>query len=281
MNVFKMCLVQAEGTENYLALSYVWGPPSDLFATSKANLDVLRAPGSLESSNIHERLPGIVRRAIEFARLIKERYLWVDRFCIVQDDPVHTASQVKGMATIYSNAYLTLCAADGVDGDTGLLGILNTSHFRKVTQMVFDLTGDFGSSTFVVPLQKYQCSYEERGWIFQEKYLSCRAVQFTPRGLICVCDHGGFEEDRAVTVGGRSYIPNAFNHSGTLWPNMKRWYKMLDVYLKTKSTHAQDVLSAFSGVEEALKSSIGTFHYGMPEAFFRSGLALDSQSPLD
>ena len=268
IDVFKMCLVQAEGTENYLALSYVWGPPSDLFATSKANLSDLRAPGSLESSDIHERLPGTVRRAIEFATLINERYLWVDRLCIVQDDPVHTASQVNGMATIYSNAYLTLCAADGVDSDTGLLGIPNTSHPRKVTQMVFDLIGDFGSSTFVVPHQKYQCSYEERGWAFQEKYLSRRIVQFTPRGLICVCDHGGFEEDRAVTGGGRSYAPYAFNHSDTLWPNMKRWYKMLDVYLERKLTYAQDILSAFSGVEEALKSSIGMFHYGLPEAFF-------------
>ena len=268
IDVFRMCLVQAEGTEDYLALSYVWGQSPDLFATSKANLHLLSSSRGFESPNVDKRLPGTVKRALELTRLVGQRYLWIDRFCIIQDDPIHTASQVNGMATIYSNASLTLCAADGLDSDTGLLGIPGSSSHRKVMQTVYDLVGDFGTSTFVVPSQGYKSIYDARGWTFQEKQLSRRTLSFTPRGMICQCDHSLFAEDRDATFDAGFDDILRFRRSDMTWPNYKRWYKMLAVYLRRNLTYAEDILRAFGGVEEAFRSSIGIFHYGLPEAFF-------------
>jgi hypothetical protein len=55
----------------------------------------------------------VIRHAEELCRALGERYLWVDRICIVQNDVGDggTLSQVAKMDKIYAGAYLTIIAA--------------------------------------------------------------------------------------------------------------------------------------------------------------------------
>ena len=122
INVSRNCLVKANGGEKYVALSYVWGALSRQFKTLKANVTSLRRKGSLSDTKIRH-LPGTIQRAMRFISLLGLDFLWVGLLCIVQDHPVHTAAQINDMASIYSNSYLTLCAADGLDTNSGLLGV--------------------------------------------------------------------------------------------------------------------------------------------------------------
>lgn len=91
ISVSKGCLVSAHPGQRYIALSYVWGPKPSQFEATRANFAFLRSEGSLSRLGIWERLPGTIQRAMQFVSLLGVDLLWVDRLCIVQDDPVHTA----------------------------------------------------------------------------------------------------------------------------------------------------------------------------------------------
>ncbi|KAF4784448.1 heterokaryon incompatibility protein [Colletotrichum scovillei] len=108
----------------YVALSYVWGQASSASATL-ANIAALQAPGALDGHDI----PATIRDAMDLTRLLGERYLWVDRLCIVQDDKDAKPAQLQGMADIYGGATLTIVAAQGRGADEPLHhGLVNEAE---------------------------------------------------------------------------------------------------------------------------------------------------------
>jgi len=73
----------------YAALSHVWEAPSRLFEARLDNLSTLLQKGGLRKVGEQDGFPNSVARAMEFAAQMALRYLWVDRYCIVQDDLDH------------------------------------------------------------------------------------------------------------------------------------------------------------------------------------------------
>lgn len=71
-----------------------------------------------------------------------ERYLWVDRLCIIQDDKEHKDQQLKEMASIYSRSYFTIIAVDAPDANHGLHGLPGTESPRTyhLTKLDFSPT---------------------------------------------------------------------------------------------------------------------------------------------
>ncbi|SPO04660.1 uncharacterized protein DNG_07345 [Cephalotrichum gorgonifer] len=68
---------------------------------------------------------GTLKDAIFLTREPKERFLWIDPLCIVQDDPIDLETQIGLMGTIFEQAYCIIVAVDakGADGslpDRGL-----------------------------------------------------------------------------------------------------------------------------------------------------------------
>jgi hypothetical protein len=55
--------------------------------------------------------------------MLGERYLWVDFYCIDQQNPNGRKAQIDNMDLIYQGAYLTLIAQDGSDCHVGLPGM--------------------------------------------------------------------------------------------------------------------------------------------------------------
>jgi hypothetical protein len=92
-----------------VTLSYVWGHSP---AASGAG------PGSLPKT--FERT---IEDAITIAVVLGFRYLWVDRYCIPQDNPAEKNSQIQRMGDIYANSALTIIAAAGDDAEFGLPGV--------------------------------------------------------------------------------------------------------------------------------------------------------------
>lgn len=131
-------VVTPEAGLRYVALSYVWNAASSSPEKQKLqlyteNLKELERPNSLSDSI----LPEVVADAIYLCLEIGERYLWVDRFCIVQDDLDLKAEQINAMGVIYDRAFLTFIALG--DGPTpGLVGLpcrprQQTFHNRSVS----------------------------------------------------------------------------------------------------------------------------------------------------
>ena len=89
----------------------------------KANITFTNKTGSLSTTEIQDQLPNAIQRAMYFTSLLELELLWVDSLCIVQDDLSHSAAQIDNMANVYSNSYLTLYTANGIDAKSSIRGV--------------------------------------------------------------------------------------------------------------------------------------------------------------
>ena len=275
ISVSRKCLVKANGGEKYVALSYVWGASFSQFRTTKADLISLQSEGSLRETKTRNSLSGTIQRAMHFTSLLDVDFLWVDCLCIVQDDPIHAASQINSMASIYSNSYLTLCAADGVDAESGLLGIPQCSPPRNVQQDILTFVDGSMASTCVKRVRYKDSVYDERAWTFQEQVLSRRTLSFTGRGLEWKCQEACAEEQTLEfsEPQARAFPDLKINRANTLWPCLHMYDLLVAAYLRRGLTHEEDILRAFSGILESLSSSmLGGFVSGLPQCFFDAAL---------
>lgn len=68
--------------EPYVALSYVWGLTQN-YTTVLDNIRIHQQQGSLET--FLDKIPKVIRDAMDLVRRLGLRYLWVDSLCIVQN----------------------------------------------------------------------------------------------------------------------------------------------------------------------------------------------------
>jgi Heterokaryon incompatibility protein (HET) len=172
-------VVDSKFDEEYLALSYVWGPPSqgqpDHEPLGKAKTTSVFLNGA----------PKAVLDAIEVVFILGLRYLWVDRYCIDQFDAIEKHHQIAHMDLIYSRAVLTIVAAAGADPDYGLPGINGTSRSYQANLQV-------DNHSIIGTLQDPQVTLNKttwitRGWTFQEYILSPRRLIFTDVQVLYEC----------------------------------------------------------------------------------------------
>lgn len=96
-----MEVIEGSPTEQYAALSYVWD-------------EGIHAAGSW--------LKVVLDAALVTCQLCL-RYLWVDRFCIDQEDAQAKHFLISHMASIYQNAEFAIIAAAGLNAEHGLPGV--------------------------------------------------------------------------------------------------------------------------------------------------------------
>lgn len=122
----------------YLALSYVWGT-GVTFQALKSNIGVLSSESGL--LNFQDLIPATIIDAMVFTKEIGERYLWVDRICIVQDDIQSKNRVIADMDIVYSQALAVLIVAGAADATTGIPGI--GSRPRKTKQLIEEVKPGF------------------------------------------------------------------------------------------------------------------------------------------
>ena len=182
----KSCVVFYEPQMPYVALSHVWGAETG----SDSRPEHCLPPEPLNNSEAGATLPGelpvVVNDAIEVTKNLSLRYLWVDRYCIDQDNPVEKHDQIQKMNLIYTGAELYIVAAAGDDGAYGLPGVASRSRrpqpFAKVQ-----------AATLVSTLGHPHCSistskWASRGWTYQEAVLSRRKLVFTDHQAYFKCN---------------------------------------------------------------------------------------------
>ena len=176
------CLVHVTADSRYIALSYVWGSAATPQAT-KSNLTNLKRPGSIKAEGGALKIPNTIRDALRLVSLLGERYLWVDIFCIVQDDGETKQRSINSMASIYANAYFTIIAADGKDLNHGLRGIGGNAKPRNVNCDIIRFhDGEEMIAHRPQPLDLGDTVWGSRGWTYQEGLFSRRVLIFN--GLV-------------------------------------------------------------------------------------------------
>jgi hypothetical protein len=164
----------------YFALSYVWGAPNP--ETSIENTT------SFRTSLSWAQLPQVVKDATEVVKSLRERgcrYLWVDKYCIDQNDPRDKHCQIQSMDRVYEGAFATIIAASGNGANSGLPVVGLVSRKAQPAALVNGI--QLVSTLPHISTALKGTTWMTRGWTYQEAVLSRRCLIFTDLQVYFVC----------------------------------------------------------------------------------------------
>ncbi|KAF7505153.1 hypothetical protein GJ744_001219 [Endocarpon pusillum] len=238
----------------WAALSHCWGG-SQPYKLERANL--LRLKQHINSSD----LPATFCNAIEVARELGQRYLWIDSMCIVQDDKTDWEVEAARMGGVYGRAFVVLCAASSPNPQTPFLRQRDEDWLPKR----FEFETEQGVKVPIMVRQRHllaapleQGSYEppftsawaslkrigplyKRGWCFQETFLATRTLHFAPGAIIFECKTHRRSEDQLPPF--PSTIPGTLGEVD----DADQWRMIVKVYTQRQFTFASDKLPAIGG----------------------------------
>jgi hypothetical protein len=282
LGVQNHCLVQTSRQikAKYITLSYVWGQTLGKVKLKKSNVNELKQKKSLINLQVDSCIPKTILDAINLTRAMNIPYLWVDRLCIIQDEPTHMTLQLSQMASIYTNSYFTIVAADGPNADFGLPGsgphpprrCLDLSfEFKKALKLAIEFTSESKDSPWPT------CA-----WTFQERALSRRTLVFADNTVYWNCRSVVWYENRLaepdqITTNLDSSKDNGFRPGHPLslqvWPDLKLYFAHVKEYSSRNLILETDAANAFAAMTTSLSRTFPKgFFFGIPEFFFDIGI---------
>jgi hypothetical protein len=124
---------------------------------------------------------------MQFSLLLGIEYVWIDSYCVIQDQDLDWLNQAAQMAEIYQNSYITLAATASLDNESGCFWHHDNSYERifqaEAGQFSVRRTLkhwiDYGPR---ILRQIFRCSL--RQWVFQERLLAPRVLHFSQYELV-------------------------------------------------------------------------------------------------
>lgn len=235
----------------YVTLSYVWG------------MDPAEAP---VDDALPHKLPKLIEDAIMVTLRLGYQYLWIDRYCIPQDDETVKASLIRNMDKVYSESSLTIIASAAEQPSEGLVGV-GTGRDRMPHSLK---SGGIGLIQLFTNLaDEVEGSYwNTRGWTYQEGFLSNRRLLFTQSQCYFQCGELWCTEGLHVPLGilsrlhrpGHSKLSRVFPWVADKQPTVdissqdrqkqreEYFIERVREYMKRELTHDADAFDAFAGV---------------------------------
>lgn len=229
---------------SFVALSYVWG-------NSIRKYDCTTEDGCLPDD-----VPRVVADAMEVTRELGFKYIWIDRYCIPQDNSKDKHTQIQNMNLVYGSSVVTIVAAAGKNSSRGLPGVGSSPRSKQLSVRI-------GTRTLVatnhnVREQVLRSRWNERAWTYQEALLSKRRLVFTPSLVYFQCGAMHCVETLTVPLGllhtnNRRRMRDSVDMS-RVWPLRGNGKHPTDLeeriveYVKRKLTYSADALQAFDGI---------------------------------
>jgi hypothetical protein len=173
----------------FAILSYCWGRQQSVTLTQSQDN---RLRNGIHTSQLHQTIAD----AIHTVQQLDIQYLWVDTLCIYQDSDEDKSIELSRMATYYTGAAVTICAAVASDCTQGFL-----HHRREAAYSVGPIrlalqSVDGADEGHVYLLHESKPPVEPtatRGWTMQESLLSRRLLIFAERQVYwyCACGSAG------------------------------------------------------------------------------------------
>ncbi|KAK2015912.1 HET-domain-containing protein [Colletotrichum eremochloae] len=173
--------------KEYMTLSHCWGKEPFVQLTAKDFLEFTTVGIPWKNSpraspkDIYSNKNFV--EAIETTRKLGIQYIWIDSLCIIQHSKEDWNTEAKLMHKVYRNSYCNLAAVDSEDCHGGL--------FRDRNYDVLPSRYVPGSSSHRFGGRNWRVLSSElwdevllggplytRGWVFQERMLSPRLLQF-------------------------------------------------------------------------------------------------------
>ncbi|KAE8343866.1 heterokaryon incompatibility protein-domain-containing protein [Aspergillus arachidicola] len=253
----------------YCALSYRW-PRKHPIVLKRDNLEKLREGVSAR------RLDPSIQDACEIAHALGIRYLWVDALCIIQptdEDDADWCDQAPRMASIYGRALFTIAFIDGARlseaaKERPFLYYMDSSipmREGSTAETRFQWLMESGNDDF-----RPTGELDERGWTFQENFLSRRIVSVTRSGIYwdCLCDSASARRPvgvmGGVTPGKLRNIDNRRVRRLALAPKhgimdsaaYQLWRNVVEEYTRRRFTRGSDRIIALCGFVERIEAAL-------------------------
>jgi Heterokaryon incompatibility protein (HET) len=271
----KMCIVPANSSFEYIALSYTWGKCKQ-FKLSDDNYQELSEEGALLKHD--GQIPQTIKDAICLVRKLCDRYLWVDALCIKQDTSIRSREDKKDqlpyMNRIYGSSVLTIAATYGDGADAGLPGVGENS--RESVQLVKSIQGiRLANRPWSFDKSVTDSKWNTRAWTFQERILSSRILFIAKQQIFFKCDHvsGVLAEDLDSELKGRKLVTCPMEGTGTdIIPqrgsiNILSYLRTVESFTARELTYPGDVLDAFSGIAQKMTPLFRSgFLSGLPQS---------------
>lgn len=269
------------GGAEYATLSYVWGAATETPTIS---------PGS----RLPDDIPLVVVDAISVCLQLGLPYLWVDRYCIRQDDAESKHAQIRNMNLIYKQSALTIIAAAGSGPTYGLPGVSRhrtNVHRRSIRKLepytIFPIRSDVElRSSHDGRMNLFAGStWNSRGWTYQEAVVSRRRLIFTDRLIVFQCWESMWDERFSTTVSTTPIahldttpaVPQFFPHG----PIGLDFGNHATEYFGRQFTYISDQPVAFQGILQEFASSAAALRHlcAVPVYQLPSSLSASYASP--
>lgn len=206
-----------------------------------------------------EDIPRTFFDAFLAAKMLGLEYVWIDALCIIQDDERDWQVEAAMMGDIYRGAQITFVAASSRSTNDGFLGeripgrqnisIPYSDKYRRGNYSVtFSENGYKEKFSEDIETSKWNT----RGWTFQERQLSRRALFFGRHGLYFECRMHRCMEGYDGRLN-RSLALYKHMQSTDSWDVLHlSWRKMVEEYSGRSFTFAKDRLPALSGLAKEI-----------------------------
>ena len=177
----------------YATLSYSWGKDKFKVLTEQILAEFQSGIGL-------QGLPATFRDAVSVCQKLGIVYLWIDCYCILQDEDSMNEDKQHEMAQmeqVYSNAILNIGAAWA---SSPMGGLFTQRRSRAPIQITWDSRSPNGNRLHLVyPVDQirqgnrdfcgpYSSTIFRRAWCLQERFLCPRMLHFCNSGLYWECD---------------------------------------------------------------------------------------------
>ena len=269
-------IIGAPPSCSYVALSYVWGKQQSTMVSSSVIYGGTNGHRTLSSDTI----PSVISDAMIATLELGWQYLWVDRYCIDQNDE-EKHFQISQMDKVYSCAVITIVAAAGESANYGLPGVSNTLRRAQPCAVVRGqlLASTMRSSQVAIGSSRWAT----RGWTYQEAALSKKRLVFTDDQVFFECKGMSCSESHSVPLallhgkksgnGCRSSIRRGFletYRSKDYGDTRRKFWNEVERFTARELSYETDSLNAFMGVANYYKNGQGSqssplyTHIGLP-----------------
>ncbi|OAL31980.1 hypothetical protein AYO22_00850 [Fonsecaea multimorphosa] len=243
---FKLHLLETNGLVHplppYAALSYCWGG-DQVIKTTNATLDQFRVEIDFK------KLPTTIRHAVTTTYELGLRYLFVDAFCIIQDNDEDKQHQISQMPSIYSEASVTIIAARARNVEDGFLqnrpsSLDQLSTWKSRYENMFSMSlrcpgGKIGSAILIGRgNDRVTEPIHNRAWALQEQMLARRVLHYGQDQIIWNC----WSVDELVD--------EAVQDDSVKQKILEQWYDLVRKYSLRKLSLPADKLLAIGAIAE-------------------------------
>lgn len=206
----------------WVALSYVWRLAVENVPASSL---VDKLPTGLR---LPDMIPGLIVDAMKVAKGLGYRYIWVDRYCIDQDNLAEKQEQIAQMDLIYRGAELTIIAAGDYNG-LGGVGEDPATQRKPLGAVSFGPSMTLYETDPSPIAEVKRSAWFTRGWTFQEAVLSRRRLFFTPSQALFECATGTRCEMGALGERTQNVVAymTAFSLEALVYPEIPRLAQLI------------------------------------------------------